>query len=83
MSVIIKGMDMPENCWDCKLVDSEYCTCVPMGLGFYIDDYYVGDYNSERAPFCPLGEVPTPHGRLIDYDAVDYENEKVHNAEDS
>lgn len=68
MSVIIKGMDMPESCRDCKLVDSEYCTCVPMG--FYNDDYYVGNYDKERAPFCPLVEVPTPHGKLIDADAM-------------
>ena len=26
----------------------------------------------KRADFCPLVEVPAPHGRLIDADALDY-----------
>ena len=66
MSILIKGMEMPKNCADCKLTDSEYCTCVLMA--FYDDDYYVGCYSIDRAPWCPLIELP-PHGRLIDADA--------------
>lgn len=76
MSVLIKDMKMPENCLYCKLTDSEYCTCVLMD--FYNDDYYVGKYNKERAPFCPLVEVPTPHGKLIDANILEKDIEKYH-----
>ena len=67
MSVLIKGMEMPKSCLDCKLTDSEYCTCSV--FDFWDDDYYIGCYLSDRAPWCPLIEIP-PHGRLIDADAL-------------
>jgi len=61
MSVIVKGMDMPLQCQRCPLSDDEsrYCKAankyIPM-LG--------------HPKFCPLVEVPTPHGDLIDRDAL-------------
>ena len=56
---------MPKSCIECKLTDSEYCTCVLMD--FYDEDYYVGNYKDAPAPWCPLVEIP-PHRRLIDAD---------------
>ena len=56
MSVLIKGMDMPTNCADCKVrIAIGCCGNLPHNM---------------RMPNCPLGEVPTPHGRLIDADAL-------------
>ena len=62
MSIIIKGMKMPENCVDCDIVHEEENA---YGEG-YIHD------NKGRLPECPLVEIP-PHGRLIDADALEAE----------
>lgn len=68
MSILIKGMEMPKNCAECRLWD----TCE------YINDFddwvsildAVEDGNLVRDKNCPLSEVYTPHGRLIDADAL-------------
>ena len=56
MSIIIKGMDMPKSCWECEIFG-----CSLRDKLAHIED---------RNPDCPLVEIPTPHGRLIDRDAV-------------
>ena len=59
MSVLIKDMEMPSNCNDC---DIDFC----------IFKYEARDDISEtRSDHCPLVEVPTPHGRLIDADVIE------------
>ena len=55
MSVIIKGMEMPENCYYCDLGIYEY------PCGFTNQEHLCED---GRPPDCPLVEVPK-HGRLI------------------
>lgn len=72
MSILIKGVEMPENCiyldekantkfcFFCNHDDTPFCAYRGAGLG--IED--------ERPDWCPLVEVPTPHGRLIDADAL-------------
>lgn len=67
MSVLIKGMKMPKDCWECVL-----CNTVKDDE----DDYEINMYchatgesleNLDvRGDRCPLVPVPTPHGRLID-----------------
>lgn len=64
MSVLIKGMEMPKHCWQCPFHDDmDDCillnqSCMKVwGETKHLDD-------------CPLVEVPTPHGRLIDADAL-------------
>lgn len=67
MSVLIKGMKMPNNCGECVL-----CNAVK-------DDEYDCEINTYchatseslesldvRGDWCPLVDVPTPHGRLVD-----------------
>ena len=63
MSVLIKGMRMPQNCVDCELydLDSEQCPIYAI---------YKEDYSDKRFEKCPLVEVPIPHGRLIDWNLV-------------
>ena len=70
MSVLIKGMEMPRCCEEC--------------LAESVEENYYGDVMSTKCPFvykgytrktgrledCPLVEIPTPHGRLIDADAL-------------
>ena len=68
MSIIIKGMDMPKGCEE----------CVYEGVvGSKLDEYFciltqtkVSGHGIVRLDNCPLVEIPTPHGRLIDGDAL-------------
>ena len=68
MSVLIKGMEMPENCYECRF-QSElrlYCNAMPDNFCGNTDDI-------ERPDWCPLISIPTPHGRLIDADEFERE----------
>ena len=61
MSVIIKGMEMPENCVMCsiKAWDEDGYVCPFSGIMCL---------NIGRQADCPLVELPEKHGRLIDAD---------------
>ena len=50
MSVIVKGMEMPERCGACFL---------------RVGGCKQRIYMEQRPKYCPLVEIPTPHGRLI------------------
>ncbi len=65
MSILIKGMEMPTNCYFCPFCDyvSGRCDAVK-GNPYTPESRY-----EKRADFCPLVPVPT-HGRLIDADAL-------------
>ena len=69
MSVIIKGMKMPKSCDSCDLIQFD-----DEGLETHcpLSPYYrwCGTPPDYRPEGCPLVEVPTPHGRLIDADAL-------------
>ena len=60
MSILIKGMEMPNCCGNCKLYEDGYC--------FLLNDTV--EDSSRWHNKCPLIEIPTPHGRLIDADAM-------------
>ena len=68
MSILIKGMEMPKCCNDCRFawIDTGhhwYCEAnKPWGLD-------ITDHVMSKHPDCPLIEVPK-HGRLIDADAL-------------
>ena len=66
MSIIIKGMDMPKSCNNCPMcsVIEWWCDALNRNLVHAIAD-------TGRAEWCPLVEVPTPHGRLADVDAIE------------
>ena len=55
MSVLIRGMEMPERCGMCFL---------------RVGDCKQRIYMEQRPKACPLIEIPTPHGRLIDADEL-------------
>ena len=65
MSVVIPGMEMPKNCWDCPCFFSEGWLC-------NLDDECREDCDG-RPDWCPLVELPEKHGRLIDADALYYD----------
>ena len=62
MSILIKGMEMPQNCDKCRFQSAFklYCDAMPYNFCGNTDDI-------ERPDWCPLIELP-PHGRLIDAD---------------
>ena len=102
MSVLVKGMDMPKICNKC-----DFCTYVEKDRDVWCTstiriikrDITRPEYEYQDLPrpdWCPLVEVKTPHGRLIDADALvpdichdwngyrvpndDYSCECIHNA---
>ena len=62
MSLIIKGSIMPLMCEECPCYDCDDYSCKATGRGV-IEYRYHG-----RPDNCPLVEVPTPHGDLVDRD---------------
>jgi len=56
-SVLIKGMKKPTACYKCPLRTGKYC-------GILTENEKCAD--DGVLPHCPIVEVPTPHGRLID-----------------
>lgn len=62
MGVYIKGMSKPKNCRRCYFNGSDLFCLITRGK---IDR---DDYICEIG--CPLVEVKTPHGRLIDEDDI-------------
>ena len=67
MSVIVKNMEMPTTCYNCKFrepfIDFAYCNLAEMDMEYEKSD-------NCRHPDCPLIEIPTPHGRLGDLDKL-------------
>lgn len=67
-SVLVKGMEMPENCYECPMVHREFD-----GYETRLDCYMVKDWCPEDEgvhPDCPLVVLPDKHGRLVDADAL-------------
>ena len=71
MSVVVKGMKMPENCWECTGARLNVGVSVFGGICPYCEKI-VKDHNMQtgRHPECPLGALPDKHGRLVDADAM-------------
>ena len=74
MSVLIKGVEMPTRCFECPCLyhsserypNTEYnCAALDAFPDVSYDLATIG-----RLEDCPLVPVPTPHGRLIDADAL-------------
>ena len=67
-SVIVRGMEMPTTCCNCKFrepfIDFAYCHLAEMDMEYEESD-------NCRHPDCPLVEIPTTHGRLVDIKSVE------------
>ena len=72
MSVIVKGMEMPKDCRECRMMEYHERTgktwCKPAD-GLLADIYRPIMYDG-RPNWCPLVELPEKHGRLIDAEAL-------------
>ncbi|MBQ3285417.1 MAG: hypothetical protein IJH40_07225 [Ruminococcus sp.] len=64
--LIIKGMKMPKRCQACEFYYNDFSdgetSCLATGC-----EVSIGDHCDKG---CPLVEIPTPHGRLIDADKL-------------
>lgn len=65
--ILIRGMEMPENCFDCPIFDN-FCQerCGVTGTLMH------GEIDPQRETLtdCPLLPLPEGHGRLGDLDAL-------------
>lgn len=69
MSILIREMEMPKSCYDCELIDIiENCPHYELPNEAYCQIPWL---RKRRHESCPLIEVSTPHGRLIDADEFD------------
>lgn len=62
MSVLVKGMKMPENCETCKYQTKGACFASGINKGTIT----IRRMDKERPDWCPLVEIKMPHGRLFD-----------------
>ena len=73
MSVLIKGMEMPKHAGVNEDKDTVY-RCIVIAhpdnsAELVIDTKFASPYdNGHNVKRCPLVEISTPHGRLIDAD---------------
>jgi hypothetical protein len=63
-------MEMPKSCEQCKMFNlvksiNDFRCCAN-------DEWHEADfdYHNKRHHDCPIVEIPTPHGRLIDADRL-------------
>lgn len=61
MSILVKGLHMPDCCWNCPCIDGEYGQCNISRKSIRSDKGRLAD--------CPLIEMPD-HGDLIDRDEL-------------
>ena len=74
MSVLIKGIPMPERCGRFTCPIGDWCQLKVIEAEDYIPmtrpDRYIKRDENGFPPNCPLVEVKTPHGDLIDRDSI-------------
>ena len=72
MSIIVKNMQMPKDCRECRMMEYHERTgktwCKPAD-GLLADTYRPIMYDG-RPDWCPLVELPEHHADLIDRDAL-------------
>ena len=68
MSVVIKGMTIPDSCSKCQMRGGSFGTLCKL-LKKYIGNER-GSEKDKRMDDCPLVEIKSPHGRLIDADEM-------------
>ena len=66
MGVYIEGMEMPKSCYYCSLTNDGFYLCMATQPFKTLED----ECEERRPNWCPLTEVPEPHGRLIDADVL-------------
>jgi len=73
MSILIKGLIMPHCCDVCTFSDwSNLHQTAVCKVNYYKPCFadHSNEFLKRRSDSCPLIEIPEPHGRLIDGDAL-------------
>jgi hypothetical protein len=71
MSVIIKGMEMPDSCYFCRMnTECGFCAAKPVEFCGYTDDV-------KRPDWCPLVEIPKG-ASLVDRNQLLSEYDRQH-----
>ena len=71
MSILIRGMNAPKSCFDCKYITlfeklgENRCSLLSWAV--------IEDGAHSRLSDCPIKELPAQHGDLIDADALVYD----------
>ena len=65
MSVLVKGMEMPDSCNNCPC-SKNLVWCFSVAKQGVSEPRCVDHLGLERPDWCPLVEIPERHGRLID-----------------
>ena len=83
--VLIKGIGIPESCAECRFCVNGFTDNAPMyecacqsydNVSVLVDDH--GQPFDFRPEWCPLVEVPTPHGDLVDRNYLISEYDRQH-----
>lgn len=61
--IVIRGMEMPKDCFSCPCCDTHYGTCKAVKRNWIVTSYSI-------PVWCPLVPLPEGHGRLVDADAL-------------
>lgn len=77
MSILIKGMEMPKCCGDCRFKWHGDSTTYCLALSKLHDLYRINNVYYSIDDNCPLIEIPTKHGRLIDVDMIEIPETRV------
>ena len=66
--ILIRNMKIPKNCLECPCFQFEWFDDDIDGYCKALKTKIMN--RSKHHPDCPLVDIPTPHGRLIDADAI-------------
>lgn len=78
MSILIKGVEMPKCCKNCFGCNADLFSDNGIACVVYLCQFTRTATGEEGVlDICPLIEVPTPHGRLIDADAIPMEKQEL------
>ena len=72
MSVLIKGMELPKDCRECKMLtyySTSGCSMCDISGNALARNFKPIPFDG-RPDWCPLIEIPESHGDLIDRDAL-------------
>ncbi|MBR0411093.1 MAG: hypothetical protein IJI25_08845 [Eubacterium sp.] len=77
MSIIIKGMKMPDSCLKCQIKSEGSDALYTWGCPFTGFEYTTKE-GYKRQDECPLVEIPEKHGDLVDRDYLFAEYDRQH-----
>lgn len=70
MSVVVRGMEMPENCLKCPMQFGGWCYAAPPEIDERVAPTVDEAVEKGKPEWCPLVDLGK-HGKLIDADALE------------